>query len=186
MDEILRALPESARVLDLGSQYGSFPLSATRAFVARLDRDSPPGGVRADAAALPFGDGAFDAVIANHSLEHFDRLDDALREMGRVVRRDGAIYVAVPDASTFTDRVYRWIGRGGGHVNPFTSREALSARIERATGLPFRGARTLHSSLAFLNRRGSPVPRPKRLILLGGGYEWTLRVYTFVSRRLDR
>src|SRR5512140_3687934 len=124
MQEILRRLPAGARVLDLGCQYGSFPLQATQATVIRLDRDapaSPPGAlyVQADAARLPFASHSFHAVIANHSLEHFHQLGDVLRDLGRILDPGGALFVSVPDASTLTDKIYRWVGKGGGHVNPF-------------------------------------------------------------------
>ena len=139
MQEILGSLSAGARVLDLGCQYGSFPAHYTQATVIRLDRDAPaaPGArfVQGDAARLPFATDSFDAVIANHSLEHFDQLDDVLREIGRIVRGGGALFVAVPDADTLTDRLYRWIGKGGGHVNPFTDAAELARRIESATGL---------------------------------------------------
>jgi len=52
-------------------------------------------------ASCRFGSRTFDAIVLNHSLEHFERLKPALQEIGRVVRPDGAIYVAVPDAATF-------------------------------------------------------------------------------------
>ena len=79
MHEILRNLRTGARVLDLGSLTGSFPMDCCPgAFVVRLDLEAPAPGsvdgfVQADAARLPFPDGAFDAVIANHSLEHIQQ-----------------------------------------------------------------------------------------------------------------
>lgn len=45
---------------------------------------------RADALGLPFDDGSFDAVLAFESICHMPRLP-ALREMSRVLRRDGHI-----------------------------------------------------------------------------------------------
>jgi SAM-dependent methyltransferase len=189
MQEILNHLPPGSRVLDLGCQHGSFPASRTRAATVRLDRDVPDGRdaafVQGDAALLPFADASFAAVISNHSLEHFEDLDTVLREIGRIVRRDGALFVAVPDAATLTDRIYRWLGRGGGHINPFTNAEQVARRIERATGLPHVATRTLWSSLSFLNRRVSPRPLPLRLWLLGGGFECVLRAYVRWSRRID-
>lgn len=156
----------------------------------RLDRDAPsaPGArfVQADAAHLPFAAASFQAVISNHSLEHFDRLDEVLHEIGRVLHPDGALFVAVPDASTLTDKIYRWLGKGGGHVNPFTDAAALAQRIERATGLRHRSTQPLWSSLSFLNRRRAPRPLPRRLWLLGGGGEWSLFLYVWLSRRIDR
>lgn len=88
----------------------------------RVDAEAAPRlSVLADAAALPFASASFDAVVANHSLEHFADLDGALGEIGRVLAPAGALYIAVPDATTFTDRLYRWLARGGGHVNRFSS-----------------------------------------------------------------
>src|SRR4051812_30871317 len=123
MHEILRHLPAGSFVLDLGCRTGSFPESDTAARVVRVDRDFGPGArfVQGDAAKLPFADGTFAAVISNHSLEHFDNLAGALSEIRRVISPDGALYIAVPDATTLTDRIYRWLASGGGHVNAFTS-----------------------------------------------------------------
>jgi SAM-dependent methyltransferase len=192
MHEILRTLQAGSLVLDLGCAEGSFPPEATSATVVRLDREAPKKSgdrrriVQSDAARLPFADQTFDAVISNHSLEHFDDLSGSLREIRRVLSPSGSLFVAVPDASTLTDKLYRWLGRGGGHVNAFASSRETAASIERATGLPLIATRTLCSSLSFLNRRHSPRPAPRRLLLLGGGYEWSLFLYVWLSRRLDR
>jgi SAM-dependent methyltransferase len=191
MYEILRSLEPGSRVLDLGCAAGSFPREATLAAVVRVDRD-PHGDARAgefvqgDAAGLPFASRSFDALILNHSLEHFPDLAGALNEIGRVIRTNGALFVAVPDASTLTDKLYRWLAQGGGHVNAFHSRDATAMAIERGTGLQHRATKTLFSSLSFLNRRNSPRPAPRRLSLLGGGSEWSLWLYVWLSRRVDR
>ncbi len=191
MDEILRSLPGGSYVLDLGCAGGSFDPLATPALAIRLDRHSgghPPREhfVAGDAATLPFRDGAFRAVIANHSLEHFDDFEGSLREIGRVTAPGGALYIAVPDAGTLTDRIYRWLASGGGHVNAFFSPEAVVRAVERATGLRHVATRTLYSSLSFLNRRNAPQPRPRRLLLFGAGFEFPLFLYTWLSRRIDR
>ena len=51
---------------------------------------------RGDAAALPFGDRDFDAVLCQMALMFFPDRAAALREMARVVRPDGAVAVLVP------------------------------------------------------------------------------------------
>jgi SAM-dependent methyltransferase/DNA-directed RNA polymerase subunit RPC12/RpoP len=191
MHEVLRNLHPESFVLDLGCAQGSFSSHCTRAKIVRLDRvvpDSPLDGfvVQGDAKQLPFACHTFAAVIANHSLEHIDDLVGSLIEIGRVLRRDGCLFASVPDASTFTDKLYRWLSRGGGHVNGFTSAGDLAKTIERCTGLPFVATRTLCSSLSFLNARNSHRPRPRRLLLLGGGGEWSLFAYVWLSRRIDR
>lgn len=101
-----------------------------------------------------------------------------------MIQSRGSLYVAVPDSSTITDRIYRWLGKGGGHVNPFTSTEKLIAAIERATGLPHAATRPLCTSLSFLNRRNSG-PGPRKKLLLGGGTEVCLRFLTYLFRKLD-
>jgi len=160
----------------------------TAAHVVRFDREVRSKGlaVEGDAARLPFPDGTFRAVIANHTFEHFDDLPAVLIEVRRVLQPTGALFVSVPDASTLCDRLYRWLADGGGHVNPFVSAEALARMIEEATGLKHVATRTLYSSLAYLNRKNARARAPRRLWLVGGGYEWTLFLFAWLSRKIDR
>ena len=189
MHEILENLGPGKRVLDLGSGGGSFDAGMGPFTTIRADLDPPSAPAlnfaQADAARLPFPDRAFDAVISNHSLEHFDDLAGALAEMGRVLKPSGALFIAVPDASTFCDRLYRWLARGGGHVNPFTSAARLAAMIERATGLPHIQTRILFTSLSYLNRKNFRVRSPRRLLIVGNGSEISLHLFTYLSRLSD-
>ena len=189
MHEILRNLGPGQRVLDIGSGPGSFPsdIGPFIAIRADLDRPSHPAlnFAQADAAHLPFPDRAFDAIISNHSLEHFDDLTGSLAEIGRVLKPTGALYIAVPDASTFCDRLYRWLARGGGHVNAFTSAQTLADTIERATHLSHIDTRTLCTSLSYLHRTNRPVSGPRRLLLVGGGTDISLHLFTYFARLSD-
>src|SRR5579871_1132974 len=114
MLHLIQNLPPGARVLDLGAGPGSFAFERQDLLVVRLDLERPHrlgegSYVLADASCMPFAAESFDLVVSNHSLEHFVQLEATVRDIGRVVKSNGAIYVAVPDASTFTDRVYRWL-----------------------------------------------------------------------------
>ena len=187
LHEILRNLTSGGRVLDLGSRSGSFDSdSCPGCLIVRLDREPPehrggsPG--QADAAQLPFAGETFDTVIANHSLEHMDALAGVLKEIGRVVRRGGSLYVAVPDASTITDRLYRWVYHGGGHVNAFRSADEISRMITAATGLSCVGVRVLHTSLSFLNRSHFHPRPPRRLWLLANGNPRFIAGLTYALR----
>jgi SAM-dependent methyltransferase len=188
--EILQNLGPGQRVLDIGSGIGSFRSSIGPFIAIRADLDRPssaaPNFAQADAAYLPFADRAFDAVISNHSLEHFHDLAGSLAEIGRVLKPTGALYVAVPDASTFCDRLYRWLARGGGHLNPFTSAQELAATIERATQLRHVDTRTLCTSLSYLNRKNFRTRSPRRLLLAGNGAEISLHLFTYFARLSDR
>ncbi len=191
MDYLIASLPPGARILDLGANQGSFRTGRSDLVIVRLDLEIPPerasgAYVRADSARLPFASDAFDLVISNHSLEHFPELIPTLHEIGRVVKSDGAVYVAVPDASTLTDHIYRWLGRGGGHVNAFRSADQVVAMVEAHTGLRHRATRTLFTSLSFLNAHNFTAKPPRRIILFANGNEQLLAVFTWSLRLLDR
>ncbi|MBI4455982.1 MAG: class I SAM-dependent methyltransferase [Acidobacteria bacterium] len=191
MHEILRHLPQGSFVLDLGSGAGSFNATLYPIFAVRLDLERPPNAsernlVQADAASLPFRAGSFQAVVCNHSLEHVQALDAALREVGRVLKRDGGLYVAVPDCTTVSDRLYRWLARGGGHVNAFSSLWDLVSKVELNTGLRHVATRPLCTSLSFLNSRNQTSRPPKKLLLVGGGSESVLLLVNVLFRLCDR
>jgi SAM-dependent methyltransferase len=191
MLDLIGTLPAGARVLDLGAGPGSFPSQRQDILVVRLDLERPhrlgPGSyVLADAARMPFPPASFDLVVSNHSLEHFTELEATVREIGRVVKPDGVLYVAVPDATTLTDRIYRWLGRGGGHINPFRSPEEVASLISRLTGLALRSTTVLFSSLSFLNRHNFVTPPPRRIALFAFGNERFLAVSIRILRGVDR
>ena len=190
MHEILSQM-SAGRVLDLGSRGGSFDPRRRGFRTVRVDLDIPAEAenadrVRADAARLPFRDGCFHAIIANHSLEHFERLDEALEEIGRTAAGGAALYVSVPDVRTISDRIYRWLGRGGGHVNGFDSAAVLAKRIESRTGLRHAATRVLYTSLSFLNAKNFTARAPRRMLLLGGGSERAVFLLNYLLHGVGR
>ncbi len=190
MHEILRGLGAGAHVLDLGSGAGSYDAGAYPATTIRVDVENHAGHgpsrfVQADGRSLPFRERSFDAVISNHSLEHSRDPEAFLCEAGRVLKDGGAFYVALPDASTVTERIYRWIAGGGGHVTGFTSCEDVVDMVQRATSLPLAGKRLLCTSLTFLDRQVVRGWSRRRLYLLGGGSERLLVILTYLLRVLD-
>jgi SAM-dependent methyltransferase len=59
---------------------------------------------------LPFPDESFDIVISNHVIEHVGRIPEQkhhLLELKRVLRRDGTIYLAVPNRWMWVEPHYR-------------------------------------------------------------------------------
>jgi SAM-dependent methyltransferase len=104
------------RVLDVAGGDGWWAGRLTRAgaLAVSLDLDRPkmlrgrtyadhPGLVEGDALALPFADGAFDAVMSVCAIEHFPDGPRALDEMARVLRPGGTLVMSA-DALTRADR----------------------------------------------------------------------------------
>jgi SAM-dependent methyltransferase len=190
MLHLLAKLPPGSRVLDLGAGCGSFPerpdVSITRVDLAAPARRDQTSYTLADAARLPFAPSVFDAVICNHTLEHFTDFEGALREIGRVVKPEGALYISVPDAGTLADRIYRWLGKGGGHVNPFYRPADVAEPVQRLTGLALRGSRALYSSFSFLNNRTFVARPPRKIALFAFGNERILAIAVWVLRAIDQ
>lgn len=138
------------RLLDVGAGAGRHAFEAARrgASVVAVDIDAASlkdvaavgdGGctcVLGSALELPFGDGAFDRVIAAEVMEHVGDDRGALRELARVTRPGGVIAVTVP----------RWLPElvcwalsdeyhaphvEGGHVRIYRE-SALRSRLEAA------------------------------------------------------
>ncbi|MFQ5737868.1 MAG: methyltransferase domain-containing protein [Acidobacteriota bacterium] len=197
MENLVRNLPREARVLDLGAGGGSFPYAATQAGVIALDQafpaDSQPclGRIVADAWTLPLKGSSVDRVVCNNTLEHFECLDAVLFEIDRVVRTGGRLWAAVPDSESLDDRLYRFIFRGGGHVNRF-SLQSLVSRIESRTGFRARICKELSSGFVYLNPPESDklrhYPRPARFLswIPPALLRTALRWLNYTVRRLDR
>ncbi len=169
MKELLDTFDESQLVLDLGAGGGSFQYARTWARVVALDLALPRNSeqtelrVIASAAAIPLPDGCIDLVICNNTLEHFEELDESLREIKRVLKADGSLWASLPDASSLDDRLYRRLFAGGGHVNHF-SRSSFLQRAAETADLQELETRPLHTGFVFLQPpdptrfRHYPVP----------------------------
>ncbi|HEY6157087.1 MAG TPA: class I SAM-dependent methyltransferase [Gemmatimonadales bacterium] len=82
--------PSAHHVLDLGC--GARRLDG----VVRCDLVLERPGVRADGARLPFRTASFDCVLATAVLEHVPHPSRIVREVHRVLRPNGVLYVEVP------------------------------------------------------------------------------------------
>ena len=172
----LVAVKPGERVLELGCGGGAF-LSACAerrpSLVVGLDvngeaaavarRQAPAAQLAlADALRLPFDDGAFHAIVAQHLIEHFERPDPVLQEWGRILAPGGRIVVATPnveypDPALFDDATHHHIYSMAGLKEVFQSN---GFHVERCrTLMPFLGNRRLTWKLAY--------SFPRLLLILG-------------------
>ncbi len=161
MENILRSLGPANIVLDLGCGGSSFRYSNYECRVlavdvvlnaAQIDRSSPRFQyVLATSSNLPIAAGSVDAVVCNHTMEHFQDYTLVLAEIGRVLKPHGMLWVSVPDGHGFDDTLYRFLFNGGGHVNRFT-RDVLIREVESLSGLRVIQVIDLFSGFVYVRR----------------------------------
>lgn len=133
-------LARGSRILDaaigLGQLAGRLEKQGYRVFgidysfdaALHAKRTTGAKPVVGDLTLLPFRDEAFDAVTSGETLEHLDDDEEAIAELGRVVRRGGTCVVTVPALRslwTKSDVYYE-------HKRRYESRE-LAALFDRAS-----------------------------------------------------
>jgi SAM-dependent methyltransferase len=88
------------QLLGLARHVDAIDISHTVARHAR--RRHPIAAVTADVRHLPFPDCAFDTVVSNSTLDHFDdpgAISDGLRELHRVLDRDGRLLLTLDNGA---------------------------------------------------------------------------------------
>jgi len=117
---------------------------------------------------LPFTDGSFDGAICNFVFEHLERPEPTLRELSRLIRPDGFLFVSIPFSNSFPDRLYRFALKGGGHLQRY-SFESFLRMVYRETRFKLRAFAPMQSGLTWL----SAVPLDNVLHrLLFQGLRW--------------
>jgi SAM-dependent methyltransferase len=118
--EVIAAMPQGARVLDAGCGPGSWPHPLRPDLdITAFDIKFPPGPprrgrlvhvFRGDLARLPLRSDLFDLTVCHYVLEHVIELAECCDELVRVTKPGGQLYLSVPRAAAFDDRLYRFAG----------------------------------------------------------------------------
>lgn len=104
-----------------GKATAALPAPSTPNSFIWYDLHGWPSHVRGDARQLPFRDGAFEAIHCAHLVEHIsrDEVPDFLRELRRVLAKNGYLYISSPDAGRTRDvksDYWQFLTRHGGEV----------------------------------------------------------------------
>jgi len=107
---MLQALPNSARLLDVGAGEGALVERYRNQGWDIIGADSAyesPHVKRADLLSLPFDDSSFDTVLCLDVLEHVALLDQpkALTEIVRVLKDEGLLLLSVPNLAHLHSRL---------------------------------------------------------------------------------
>lgn len=140
---IKKYVPPEARVLDLGAGSGLFLSKLHNAgyqniYGADIDdyrsyADGSSGMVKEFAAldagndSFPWADGFFDAVTAWEVFEHLENPYRSIREVARIIKTGGYLFVSMPNVLSLTHRIFfakngelvRW-SEENNHIAVFT------------------------------------------------------------------
>lgn len=85
----------------------------------------------ASVTSMPYADRSFDAVVIVSALEYVDDIEAACRELARVTRPDGRIFLVTPGASPLVDLGLRVLTGESASGNYSGRRERLQPALER-------------------------------------------------------
>ncbi len=202
MNEILARLGPESRVLDLGCGHGSFSHEGYSARVIGMDqyvadaatfkRRMATGRIHymlGNGEQIPLESASLDLVVCNHIFEHVYEPQRVAAEISRVLKPTGFLFATIPDGYSFSDGLYRWWAKGGGHVQRYTFR-SFQQTIESGTNLQLLHSHRLFSSFLYLNPAPSAwqhLPRRARLLRLftEGGRRKVLNTLNLATRLID-
>ncbi len=177
-------LAGATNVLDVGTGEGQVARVAAETGARRVvgvdpiwaqltvarERGSTPAYARGEAVALPFPDGAFDAVIACLVFEHIDGVDEALAEVGRVLRPGGRFLfflnhplLQTPGSGWIDDQILEeqyW------RIGPYLVEDTTLDEVEKDIFVPFvhrplsRYVNAMTAAGLVIRRMEEPAPPP--------------------------
>src|SRR3972149_3866910 len=98
-------LTENSMILDIGSKDGKkahYIINKGKVVMSDVCRRKISPFVLCDATNLPFKDNSFELVTMLHVIEHIKNGKMTLREIYRVLKKDGTALIVTPNANRFT------------------------------------------------------------------------------------
>lgn len=125
VSSLAKRLPQGTRILDVGAGECRYRSLFTHCEYKAQDFGKYPGTSEGllkdewsygeldyvcDSAAIPVEDGSFDAVLCTEVLEHVPEPIKVLREIGRIVRKEGRAFISAPLGSGLHQQPFHFYG----------------------------------------------------------------------------
>lgn len=132
-----------------------------------------------------FSESFFDVVRLNQVLEHIPDPKKTIKEAGRILKKDGKIYISVPNAKSFASFLFgdTWLGTGTDHIQGFTpgSIKYLCQDLGlKVKSIRFSSSKSLliMGSNYFFKRKGSKISFKNGFILriIAAGFSFVLNI----------
>ncbi len=136
LDKIVELVGYNAKVLDLGCGDGLLGrmLMSNGNYIAKIDLDKGDFKVDLQKDKIPFEDKYFDIVTAIELIEHIWDVDRLLKDIKRVLTKDGRLIISTPNLCSLGRRLMMLIGRNpyvenflypneAGHVKHYTIKD---------------------------------------------------------------
>ncbi len=182
LDNLITKIPDILQryMLDLGCGWGEFMKDVESRGGRIVGVDSHPGkaGICSKAEKLPFEDDVFDFINICEVIEHVDNPYLVMKEAYRVLKKDGIIYISVPNRFGLIDQHYHvpfisWLPRKLGDLllslsgKQKDNTQSGKQKLSEMHYMTFGKTKKLFSSLGFSvedTRRTSVVSRHPYLL----------------------
>ncbi|UCH32753.1 MAG: class I SAM-dependent methyltransferase [Candidatus Bathyarchaeota archaeon] len=165
MLKLIRKYKNEGRLLDVGCAYGLFVATASQRyesygidisrFAVKKSKKYCRGTIaRAAAKTLPFKDETFEVVTVVDTLEHISHLNECLRDIVRILKKNGILFLQLPNPLVW--HLFGHLGLGDEtHSNDFNLQQwkailtKLGLKIRACSGMiayAFRGIRIFAQS----------------------------------------
>lgn len=174
--------PRRGRLLDYGCGTGHFLAAAQGAgwavagvepnATARAEASQRVGQPIGEGDLTAFAPGSFDAITLWHVLEHVHTLNETLAQLVRLLRSDGVLLIAVPNAASFDAQHYgaRWAAYDvPRHLYHFVP--ATMARLLKKHRLALRATLPMPLDAYYVGLLSEPPSRGRLLRALRVGYQ---------------
>jgi ubiquinone/menaquinone biosynthesis C-methylase UbiE len=98
-------LTPNSQILDVGSKDGEkthYLFAEGQILMSDISKKGLSPFVLSDATKLPYNDNSFDLVTILHVIEHIKNDREALKEIYRVLKKEGTVLIVTPNESRFT------------------------------------------------------------------------------------